>query len=54
MRLSYESNLILYVSNQDKSTAFYSQLLGIEPSINVPGMTEITLNKDTELGIVPI
>lgn len=44
---------ILYVSNQEKSTAFYQTILGIEPSLNVPGMTEFQLNPYCKLGLMP-
>jgi len=44
---------ILYVSNQEKSTAFYQTILGIKPSLNVPGMTEFQLNPYCKLGLMP-
>ena len=44
---------ILYVNNQDKSTAFYTELLGKKPVLNVPGMTEFELNSQTKLGLMP-
>ncbi len=44
---------ILYVSNQEKSTVFYQTILGIEPSLNVPGMTEFELNPYCKLGLMP-
>lgn len=47
-------NFIIYVSDQERSKDFYSELLGLEPSLHVPGMTEIMLNRDTKLGIMPI
>ena len=46
-------NIILYVSNQEKSTQFYTYLLGQKPILNVPGMTEFQLNKFTKLGLMP-
>jgi len=46
-------HIILYVSNQEKSTAFYSDLLNLAPSLYVEGMTEYTLNKFTKLGLMP-
>lgn len=45
---------ILYVENQDKSTEFYRQVLGKEPVLNVPGMTEFELTSDTLLGLMPV
>lgn len=31
---------ILYVADQNRSTEFYKLVLGFEPQLNVPGMTE--------------
>lgn len=47
------THLILYVSNQVKSTSFYTNLLQKQPILNVPGMTEYQLNKFTKLGLMP-
>ncbi len=47
------TNIILYVSNQEKSTAFYQSVLEIEPALNVPGMTEFKLADRTTLGLMP-
>lgn len=47
------SHFILYVKDQQQSTDFYSELLGIEPQLNVPGMTEFRLGKETVLGLMP-
>lgn len=47
------THIILYVSDQQKSTAFYSELLGITPRLNVPGMTEFALQPNTILGLMP-
>lgn len=44
---------ILYVSDQDKSTAFYTNLLQLKPSLHVPGMTEFQINECTKLGLMP-
>jgi uncharacterized glyoxalase superfamily protein PhnB len=44
---------ILYVENQKKSSDFYSALLQQKPVLNVPGMTEFQLQKDTKLGLMP-
>lgn len=48
-----KSHFILYVEDQARSTAFYSQVLGDDPSLNVPGMTEFTLSENTILGLMP-
>jgi len=46
-------HIILYVSNQEQSTKFYTELLQKQPILNVPGMTEYQLNKFTKLGLMP-
>lgn len=48
-----KSRYILYVENQAKSTGLYSQLLGFEPALNVPGMTEFKLSDTAILGLMP-
>lgn len=44
---------ILYVADQNKSTEFYKRVLGIEPQLNVPGMTEFKLSEGHILGLMP-
>lgn len=44
---------ILYVSNQEKSRNFYQILLQQNPSLDVPGMTEFTLNEFVKIGLMP-
>ena len=46
-------HFILYVRDQELSTRFYSNALAIEPSLNVPGMTEFTLPGNSILGLMP-
>lgn len=46
-------HIILYVDNQQESTVLYSRLLSMEPSLNVPGMTEFTLAENIKLGLMP-
>lgn len=48
------SHFILYVQDQALSTAFYAQVLGLEPELNVPGMTEFRLSAETVLGLMPV
>lgn len=48
-----QSEFILYVSDQRASRMFYSVLLGIEPSLDVPGMTEFQLSDNVKLGLMP-
>lgn len=47
------AHFILYVADQATSTDFYRQVLGSEPRLNVPGMTEFDLGGDAVLGIMP-
>lgn len=55
MSISKEDNVmfIIYVKNQERSKCFYQELLGIEPLLNVPGMTEFQLADNAILGIMP-
>ena len=48
-----KAHFILYVQDQVRSTSFYSRTLGLEPSLNVPGMTEFMLSQDCILGLMP-
>ena len=49
-----KAHFILYVEDQARSTAFYSHVLGCDPSLNVPGMTEFLLSENSTLGLMPI
>src|SRR5690349_3732741 len=49
-----KTHFILYVKDQARSTAFYSQVLDCQPSLNVPGMTEFALSRHVILGLMPI
>jgi catechol 2,3-dioxygenase-like lactoylglutathione lyase family enzyme len=44
---------ILYVADQERSTAFYKAVLASEPLLHVPGMTEFALPSGAILGLVP-
>lgn len=44
---------IIYVKDQNLSTQFYRSLLNLEPTLNVPGMTEFKLGKNFKFGIMP-
>ena len=46
-------HFILYVQDQLRSTSFYTALLGLEPTLNVPGMTEFELPGGSVLGLMP-
>lgn len=43
----------LYVSNQKLSTQFYQSALALQPTLEVPGMTEFTLGNGWVLGLMP-
>ena len=45
--------IILYVSDQQRSRDFYSAILDKKPSLDIAGMTEFTLTKDLKLGLMP-
>lgn len=49
-----KTHLILYVKDQARSTAFYSQVLDCDPLLNVPGMTEFILSENNILGLMPV
>jgi catechol 2,3-dioxygenase-like lactoylglutathione lyase family enzyme len=44
--------VILYVSDQARSRDFYREVLGMEPSLDVPGMTEFDI-AGAKLGLMP-
>ena len=44
---------ILFVENQQISTAFYSKIFRKEPDLHVPGMTEFILSNNFKLGLMP-
>lgn len=46
-------NTILYVRDQKAATEFYTQVLGVNPTLNVPGMTEFVLSEEHILGLMP-
>ena len=46
-------NIILYVSDQRRSADFYRAVLGKDPELDVPGMTEFRLNDGAVLGLMP-
>ena len=47
------AHLILYVADQRRSAAFYSAALAMEPTLDVPGMTEFALGDGAVLGLMP-
>ena len=46
-------HFILYVQDQERSTAFYSAVLNADPVLKVPGMTEFELSGNSILGLMP-
>ncbi len=48
-----EVEFILYVADQEQSREFYEQLLGLSPSLDVPGMTEFILKDGVKFGLMP-
>lgn len=46
-------HIILYVKDQQESAVFYARVLDLEPTLNVPGMTEFQLNNSCVLGLMP-
>lgn len=48
-----KSMFILYVADQGKSRAFYQNVLGRAPVLDVPGMTEFRLSENASLGLMP-
>lgn len=51
--MSTASHFILYVADQQRSTRFYSEVLALEPRLDVPGMTEYALPGGGVLGLMP-
>jgi uncharacterized protein len=47
------AHFILYVKDQERSSAYYSKVLGLKPTLDVPGMTEFQLGETCILGLMP-
>ena len=47
-------HFILYVNDQVRATAFYSQVLDRGPRLDVVGMTEFELGEGAVLGLMPL
>jgi predicted enzyme related to lactoylglutathione lyase len=45
--------IVIFVKNQEKSRDFYMEVLGMEPFMDVPGVTEFKLDDNMLLGIMP-
>lgn len=48
-----KAHFILFVADQEKSTAFYRSVLECSPRLHVPGMTEFALDDGAVLGLMP-
>ncbi|MCB9061421.1 MAG: glyoxalase [Halobacteriovoraceae bacterium] len=48
-----KAHFIFYVKDQERSSNFYKSVFSTEPTLNVPGMTEFTLNDGCILGLMP-
>lgn len=48
-----KAHLILYVADQRRSAEFYRAVLGVAPTLDVPGMTEFRLAEGAVLGLMP-
>lgn len=48
------AHFIFYVNDQHASTAFYRVVLTRAPRLDVPGMTEFTLEGGAVLGLMPL
>lgn len=51
--MSVRAHFILYVRDQAAARRFYGAVLGCEPTLDVPGMTEFSLNDGAVLGLMP-
>lgn len=47
------AQFILYVRDQQSAARFYGAVLGVDPSLDVPGMTEFSLGAGSALGLMP-
>jgi catechol 2,3-dioxygenase-like lactoylglutathione lyase family enzyme len=47
------AEFILYVADQAAAAAFWTKVLGRSSSLDVPGMTQFTLNPGAVLGLMP-
>ena len=49
-----QAYFILYVSDQRRSANFYKEVLGIEPILDVAGITEFELREGVILAVMPV
>jgi hypothetical protein len=48
-----EIHFILCVHDQEASREFFQSVLGHQPTLDVPGMTEFTVTEKTVIGLMP-
>ncbi len=48
-----EAFLIFFVESQETTRDFYTEVLNLQPTQDVPGMTEFTLPDGTKIGFMP-
>jgi predicted enzyme related to lactoylglutathione lyase len=48
-----KTHFILYVHDQEASSAFYARVLNDRPTLQVPGMTEFEIGVCTVMGLMP-
>ncbi len=53
MMIFQKIHTILYVEDQEKSTAFYEKVFAKKADLNVEGMTEFNLSENFVLGLMP-
>lgn len=53
MRNVSKTHFILYAHDQNASRVFYENVLEQSPTLDVPGMTEFTVQPDTVIGLMP-
>jgi lactoylglutathione lyase len=53
LQQNHQVEIILYVADQQRSRDFYEKVLGYEPVLDVPGMTEFQLTEYCKLGLMP-
>jgi uncharacterized glyoxalase superfamily protein PhnB len=49
-----QAYFLFYVSDQRRSATFYRKVLGIEPILDVPGITEFELRDGTVFAVMPV
>lgn len=53
MKHIQNTQIILYVDDQEASSRFYQKLFRRKPELNVPGMTEFHISQNCKIGLMP-